>query len=69
MRGTDTLKILQYNVHTDRATMITLLAEPRTQDYDIVINIPIQKPWRNLFVHQSVFHLLHRSGGDPRVCE
>ena len=51
--------------------MIPLLADTKTQDYDI---IAIQEPWRNpsaptsLSSHQSGFHLLYCPGGDARVC-
>lgn len=47
--------------------MIPLLANPRTQEYDI---IAIQEPWRNPTVpttlnsHQSGFHLLYRPDGN-----
>ena len=52
-------------------TMIPLLADPRTQEYDI---IAVQEPWRNphaattLSSYQSGFHLLYRPGGDTKVC-
>lgn len=52
-------------------TTISLLANPRTQDYNI---IAVQKPWQNLNAlttlssYQSRFHLLYRSGEDTRVC-
>ena len=72
MKDTGTLAILQYNVRNDRVTtMIPLLADPRTQEYDI---IAVQEPWRNphaattLSSYQSGFHLLYRPGGDTRVC-
>ena len=72
MRNTNSLSILQYNVRNDRvSTMLPLLADPNTQDYDI---IAIQEPWRNPFApttlssHQSGFHLLYRPNGDTRVC-
>ena len=51
--------------------MLPLLADPKTQDYDI---IAIQEPWRNpsipttLSSHQSGFHLLYRPNGDTGVC-
>ena len=71
MRNTNSLSILQYNVRNDRvSTMLPLLADPNTQDYDI---IAIQEPWRNPFApttlssHQSGFHPLYRNG-DTRVC-
>lgn len=72
MKNTDTLTIIQYNVRNDRVgIMIPLLADPRTQTYNI---IAIQEPWRNpsaptsLSPHQSGFHLLYKLGGDTRVC-
>ena len=51
--------------------MLPLLADPNTQDYDI---IAIQEPWRNpsipttLISYQSGFHLLYRPNRDTRVC-
>lgn len=37
MKDANTLSILQYNVQNDRVkTMIPLLADPKTQDYDII---------------------------------
>ena len=72
MKDIKALSILQYNVRNDRvSTMIPLLADQNTQDYDI---IAIQEPWRNpsapttLSSHQNGFHLLYRPGGDTRVC-
>ena len=72
MKDIKTLSILQYNVRNDQVkTMIPLLADPRTQNYDI---IAVQEPWRNpnvpttLNSYQSGFHLLYRPGGDTRVC-
>jgi hypothetical protein len=72
MRDTIFLIILQYNVRNDRVTtMISLLTDSNTQDYDI---IAIQKLWRNLFastslsLHQCEFHLLYRLERDTRVC-
>ena len=63
---------MQYNVRNDRvSTKLPLLADPNTQDYDI---IAIQEPWRNpsalttLSPHQSGFHLLYRPSGETRVC-
>ena len=72
MKDTNSINILQYNVRNDRvSTMIPLLADSNTQDYDV---IAIQEPWRSthapttLSSHQSGFHLLYRPGGDTRVC-
>ena len=72
MKNTNSLSILQYNVRNDRvSTMLPLLADPNTQDYDI---IAIQEPLCNPFApttlssHQSGFHLLYRPNGDTRVC-
>ena len=72
MKDTGTLAILQYNVRNDRVTMmVPLLADPRTQEYDI---IAVKEPWRNphaattLSSYQSGFHLLYRPGGDTKVC-
>ena len=72
MKDTKFINILQYNVRKDRvSTMIPLLADSNTQDYDV---IAIQEPWRSthasttLSSHQSGFHLLYRPGGDTRVC-
>ena len=51
--------------------MLHLLADPNTQDYDI---IAIQELWRNpsipttLSSHQSGFHLLFHPNRDTRVC-
>ena len=53
------------------STILPLLADPNTQDYDI---IAIQEPWRNpsiptnLSSHPSGFHLLFRPNRDTRVC-
>jgi hypothetical protein len=38
------LRILQYNVQKSKKVMEPLLAESRTQSYDIIV---IQEPWRN----------------------
>jgi hypothetical protein len=72
MRNTTSLTILQYNVRNDKmSTMISLLINSNTQNYDIII---IQKLWRNFFVstslssHQCDFHLLYKSENDTRVC-
>ena len=72
MRDTESLSILRYNVRNDRvSTMLPLLADQNTQDYDIIAT---QEPWRNpsipitLSSHQSRFHLLYRLNGDTRVC-
>lgn len=72
MKDKTTLSILQYNVRNERVTtMISLLADSRLQDYDI---IAIQEPWKNPFgattlsSHQSGFHLLYKPEGDTRVC-
>lgn len=51
--------------------MISLLADPRLQDYNV---IAIQKPWKNPFgatilsSHHSEFHLLYKPRGDTQVC-
>lgn len=67
MRNTTALSILQYNVRNERVTsMVPLLADHRTKDYDI---IAIQEPWRNprgpttLSSHRSSFYLLYKAGG------
>ena len=72
MKNTETLTILQYNVRKSaKGTLIPLLSDKRTQDFDI---IAIQEPWKNpttsllLNPYQSGFHLLYKPGGDTRVC-
>lgn len=74
MKGTDTLRILQYNVNNQREkTMIPMFADDRVRDYDV---IAVQERWRNTAgaIETSIsssgtgFHLLYRPGGDTRVC-
>ena len=72
MTNANTLSILQYNMRNDWVKkMIPLLADPRTQDYNI---IAVQESWQNpnapttLSLYQSGFHLLYRPGRDIQVC-
>lgn len=72
MKNTSSLSILQYNVRKERVgIIISLLADPRIQHYDIVA---IQESWRNpqmtttISSHWSGFHLLYRAENDTKVC-
>lgn len=72
MSNATTLKILQYNIRKGKdRTMVSLLEDPRIQDYDI---LAIQKPWRNTYVptsynpNNSGFHLAFSPEKDTRVC-